>query len=394
MPRGRVTKGPRLWLQPERQHKNGSVERAVYLILDDGGVKRSTGCGKDGRREAEDKLAEYLAEKRLKHRPRDRSASEVAMADVLAIYATDVAKSHARPHETGARIERLLGWWGDKMLSAVTRSTCQQYAEFRGTSSARRELEDMRAAITYHRKEGLCREVVEVTLPKKANARTNWHTRSEIAALLWAAWRYKEVQQGAATKRYRRQHLARFMLIALYTGTRPGAVCRSSFDQNQTDFGWLDVERGIFYRRPVGATDSNKRRPPVPLPSRLLAHLRRWKRMGMTYPVTFNGEPVADVGIAYRRNAVDARIKSTPHTLRHTAATWLMQAGTDVWEASGFLGMTVEVLQETYGHHHPDYMAGAKRNLSHRKDTERTDGTKREHDDSNVTKIAQFRGIR
>jgi integrase len=49
----------------------------------------------------------------------------------------------------------------------------------------------------------------------------------------------------------------------------------------------------------------------------------------------------------------------TPHTLRHTAATWLMQAGVDPWQAAGFLGMSVQTLLEVYGHHHPDYMREA-----------------------------------
>jgi integrase len=47
------------------------------------------------------------------------------------------------------------------------------------------------------------------------------------------------------------------------------------------------------------------------------------------------------------------------HTLRHTAATWLMQRGVPIWEAAGFLGMSPEILQATYGHHHPDYLQGA-----------------------------------
>jgi len=57
-----------------------------------------------------------------------------------------------------------------------------------------------------------------------------------------------------------------------------------------------------------------------------------------------------------------------PHVLRHTAATWLMQAGTDVWEAAGYLGMTIEMLSQRYGHHHPDHLSGAKRAFTrHRK---------------------------
>jgi integrase len=49
----------------------------------------------------------------------------------------------------------------------------------------------------------------------------------------------------------------------------------------------------------------------------------------------------------------------TPHTLRHTCATWLMQRGVPKWEAAGFLGMSVETLEAVYGHHSPDYLKSA-----------------------------------
>jgi integrase len=65
---------------------------------------------------------------------------------------------------------------------------------------------------------------------------------------------------------------------------------------------------------------------------------------------------------AFARAVADAKLGPdvVPHTLRHTAATWLMQAGTDVWEAAGYLGMTVETLSARYGHHHPDHLSGAR----------------------------------
>ncbi len=88
--------------------------------------------------------------------------------------------------------------------------------------------------------------------------------------------------------------------------------------------------------------------------------------------VEWRGKPVSSVKTAFNRAVKEFRVSTangnvTPHTLRHTAATWLMQQGVDIWQASGFLGMSPQVLINTYGHHHPDYMGQAAAAIS-RKD--------------------------
>jgi hypothetical protein len=42
-----------------------------------------------------------------------------------------------------------------------------------------------------------------------------------------------------------------------------------------------------------------------------------------------------------------------------------MQAGVDKWEAAGFLGMSVEILDRVYGHHHPDHLGLAARAIGY-----------------------------
>ena len=51
--------------------------------------------------------------------------------------------------------------------------------------------------------------------------------------------------------------------------------------------------------------------------------------------------------------------KVTLHILRHTRATWMMQRGVPIWQAAGFLGMTVKTLESVYGHHSPDHQEQA-----------------------------------
>ncbi|HEX7790246.1 MAG TPA: tyrosine-type recombinase/integrase [Afipia sp.] len=167
------------------------------------------------------------------------------------------------------------------------------------------------------------------------------------------------------------RHLARFILIGLYTGTRAGAIASAS-PVPAIGRSYVDLDRGIFYRLAQGKAATNKRQPPVPIPPRLLAHMRRWKEREVIarHFVEFNGETVASVKTAFKRAVKLAKLSEaegrvSPHTLRHTAATWLMQEGTDRWSAAGFLGMTVEMLDKVYGHHHPDHLQDAVANIGY-----------------------------
>jgi integrase len=106
------------------------------------------------------------------------------------------------------------------------------------------------------------------------------------------------MSKGGAVKSNRRplRHIARFILIGLYTGTRAGAIA-SAWPYAETGRSNVDLQRGIFYRKPIGKRATKKRQPPAPLPPRLLVHLRRWKERKLiaTCFVEFNGKPVASV---------------------------------------------------------------------------------------------------
>lgn len=394
----RPSSGPKLWREPEEYNKAGKLVRHATWTIRDAGKKIRTGIragsGRTPPQEALEALGRYLIESRETPRERNRNASSVLIADVIAIYLTDKAEDQARPKEVAGRAKRLLQWWGEKTLDEVKGSTCRQYVEYRGSDgAARRELEDLRAAIKHHREEGLCREVVEVVLPEKGEARDRWLTRKEAAKLIWEAWRYREIQKGEKTDRKSRQHVARFILVGLYTGTRSGAVCSAALQPTPGN-GWINLETGVFFRRAAGERVTKKRKPPVRLSNRLLSHLRRWSKNGQSYAVEYNGKPVQDVDKAFRACVTDSKLGEgvSPHTLRHTAATWLMQAGVDLPSAASLLGMTVQTLERVYWHHHPDYQSEAAEALArspgHYRD--KNSGNNREQTRTEENKIVDF----
>jgi integrase len=147
-------------------------------------------------------------------------------------------------------------------------------------------------------------------------------------------------------------------LLGLYTGSRSNVLLA-------LEWSWLDLERGIMLRRAPGVRESKqKKTPPVRLGRRIMAHLRRWRRLDHAfcpYVCHYNGKRIRSPRTtwpeAVRRAGLGADV--TPHVLRHTRATWLMQAGVDVWEAAGHLGMSPATLMQVYAKHSPDFQRRA-----------------------------------
>jgi len=386
----RRTVGTRLWLEPDEFDSAGKRQRRSTWVILDGKIKKRTGCPAQDRAGAEKALAEYLTEKHgAPSREHGRHPSQILVLDALNIYLADVVPDHDRPDESRQRILKLGEFWQADTLAHVNGRRCREYVTWRTKqfwksskpektgkparpvteAGPRRELEDLRAAINYHRKEGLCSEIVCVSLPRKPAARdTNMVlSRSDAARLLWAAWRAKQTMGNNVTTRAVGKHIARFILLGLYTGTRSAAICGAAL-RPTIGRGWIDLERGIFHRRARGLRETKKRQPPCRLPDRLLAHLRRWQRLGIARDavVEWNGKPVKKVrrgfAAAVKTAGLDAGL--IPHALRHSAATWLMRKGVPLSEAADYLGMTEQVLREVYYHHHPDFQRFAADRLA------------------------------
>ena len=276
----RRSAGARLWLQPARYKDGKLYEREVWVIRDRS-RKISTGCTRNERAQAEQKLAGYLAEKYEAPRDRNRHPAQILVADVLNIYLTDKVPE-GDPNDTAPRFIKLGEFFETDTLADINGARCRAYVTWRTkqvrkackpgktgrapllvtTATARRELEDLRAAVNFHRREGLCSEVVAVALPEKGEAREVWLTRSEAAKLIRTAWRAR--QGGAANANQRRvgRHIARFLLVGCYTGTRHGAITGAALTP-AIGRGYVALERGVFHRQAAGARATKKRQPPV-----------------------------------------------------------------------------------------------------------------------------------
>jgi integrase len=325
----RRAKGPRLYRDPAR---------GQYVIRDG---SRFIRLGNASSVDAEKELAAYIARK---HKPTPSEGPLVA--DILSAYATDVAATRKSAVNISYNIGNLLRYFGTKPASSITARECRAYAATKTAPAAAQDLKTLRAACNHWSREYAALSPAPVVWkPKEGRPRERWLTRSELARLLWAARRVP--------------HLRRFILLAYYSGSRPGVILRLQWSQ-------VDISKGVMARIRQGeAADAKKRAPPVRLGKRILSHLRRWERLDRgtetKYLCHYEGRPVEDPHGSWARVTKAAGLEGvTRHTLRHTRATHLMQSGrVTTWEAAGFLGMTVRTLERIYGHHSPDHQGDA-----------------------------------
>ena len=253
-------------------------------------------------------------------------------------------------------------------------------------NTIRRELATLSAALAYCKEESHLIAPPAVWLPPAKRGKEQWLTRKEAAALIRAA------RNNPKT----RHHLPLFILVGLYMGQRKQAILDLQWVRNFTG-GFVDLEAGIIHWKAEQERDSNKRRPKSPIPKRLLRFLHYARKRTRQYvferDLTENGGPmkltsIGDIahgfataacvigkgalekigrvrkargGVLVPENVPHAEI--SPHILRHTCITWLLQKGVNIREVAGFVGATEQIIEGVYGHHHPEHMANAKHAL-------------------------------
>lgn len=389
--------GPRLRFLEKR----GSY----YIVWTDRGRSRERSTGTADLQSAQVALAEFLSLQPGRTGPRD--PSEILITDLLAEHALERESEVRSPVRLGCAIAALAPFWEGHTVQDVTKMTCAAYAKSRGRyfiewnedgqkrsrcaftselpkarqeldalqrrrrradrpeisaslvlrplspGTIRRELTVLRAAINAAHRNGRLTRAVAVEMPDPPPPRERYLTRDEVAKLLRAA----RLEPRA------RLHLPLFILLGLYTGRRKEALLSLRWPAVDLRAGGL-----VDFRRP-GEVETKKRRGRVKIPRRLMIHLRNARKRGtdLGHVVNDAGQPIGDVKRSFQSACERAGLTDvTPHTLRHTCATWLMQAGVDKWKAAGFLAMSLDTLERVYGHHHPDHDGGAGEVFSQR----------------------------
>jgi len=317
-----------------------------YIFWTEGGRSRERSTGTTDREEAEKALAVFIFTRTRRAGP--RGPDETLVTTVLGDYA-EVHVDTLGFDRIAYAVRALVPFWHDRTVAEVNESTCRQYAKHRGVSdgTARRELSVLRTAINYAAKSNRLTHAPAVWLPKAPEPLDVWLTRGEVGRLLRAA----RMLQNA-------RHLPLAILLLVYTGRRKDAVLGLRWAQ-------VDFERGVIDYRRGGVAETLKRRGVVKAHRKLLGHLRRAKVCQgageMDFVIQWGGHRVKDIKKAFAaaagRSGINKRI--TPHTLKHTAATWLLQDGVSLWDASQYLSTSMETLERVYGHHCPSHQERA-----------------------------------
>jgi integrase len=209
------------------------------------------------------------------------------------------------------------------------------------------DLSCLRAALNWAQKKAKIIPVAPfIWLPQQPQPRERYLTRDEAERLLDAAVS---------------PHIRLFILLALGTGGRATALL-------ELKWSGVDFERRLIDLR-TAEQNQIKRRAIVPMNATLLAALTEAKTGALTtHVIEWAGRRLRTVKRAFARSAQRAGLADvTPHTLRHTAAVWMAEAGVPMSEIAQYLGHADSRLTErVYARYSPDHLRKASEALEMR----------------------------
>jgi integrase len=235
-------------------------------------------------------------------------------------------------------------------------STWKQYAHDRvGPGTILREVGVARAAFSWnvaHRNIAAAEVPVIQNPVRTPRPREIWIPRHKAPALI----------QACTTP-----HVRLFVKMGLMTLARSAAIleCRwaPSTDAEGRVLPYVNLERRLV---DYGEGFGNKRRALVPINDELLQDLQAARRIASSgFVIEYRGDRVGTIKNAFKAAVAAAGLPSniTPHILRHTGCTWLVEDGVSYEEIGKMAGDTAETIERVYGHHSPAFLAKAAASL-------------------------------
>lgn len=319
------------------RHENG---RWYVHYADRTGRSRTLSTRTTDEQLARERLAEFKAALEAPPPPEERTVNAI-----LDHYLDDrygQVAAHASLKYAASRVRERLGDHKPRFLS---RQTIREYTKDRRSDGVKdgtiiKELRTLRSALNLADRDDWIERAPHIEIPAAPAPMERWLTREEAEKLLEAAVM---------------PHIRLFILIALHTGARKGAILGLKWGRVFEDCTVLD------FRLP-GRPTSPKRRVAVPASSRLQAALLLAKGRAKTkFVIEYNGRGLKTVQTAWRETLVASGIDHCRiHDLRHTHATWLVQAGVKLSKVARMIGDTEEMVEKVYGHHSPHFLSEAK----------------------------------
>ena len=173
---------------------------------------------------------------------------------------------------------------------------------------------------------------------REPEGRVRWLTQAQAAELVRQAGRLGP----------RAGHLPALITLALHTGMRKGELLG-------LEWARVDFVHGLIYLEAVHTKANRRRAIPINDPARAALQVRQGRAAG---PLVFGG--VKDVKRSFSHACQLAGIADFRfHDLRHTFASWLVQAGVPLTEVRDLLGHASIEMTERYAHLGPDRLRGA-----------------------------------
>jgi integrase len=259
------------------------------------------------------------------------------MAEIYEAYRHEVSESESTLMRYFAKT--LMPHFGHLRPDQLSRLHAKAYTKLRraqGVSDGTigRELGTLRASARWFNKN----YPTNWFMPPKPPPKDRSLSREEFEALIMAS---------------KVPHVELFILLALATGARTSAILQLT---------WSQV---CFEKRTInfGTGATNKRRTQVPINQRATEALERaFLFKSCEHVIEYGSKPVKSIKKGFENTRKRAGLSNdvTPHTLRHTAAVWMAEAGISMDEIAQYLGhSTSRITYQVYARYSPGYLQKA-----------------------------------